>query len=97
EFVGGGLDNPTSTADQLQPGTGGITDLDGDRVGAYRDADGRLHAVEPTCTHLGCPLHWNSAEASWDCNCHGSRFDVDGTVLNGPAGRPLKQIKPEDE
>lgn len=89
EFIGGRLQNPE---EQLAPGTGGIVDLDGDRVGAYRDQAGTLHAVKPTCTHLGCPLHWNSAETSWDCNCHGSRFGVDGAVLNGPAGEPLERI-----
>ena len=43
----------------------------------------------PTCTHLGCALRWNAAEASWDCSCHGSRFDESGEVLEGPAVRPL--------
>ncbi|GAA1115070.1 FAD-dependent oxidoreductase [Kribbella jejuensis] len=89
EFVGGRFDHPV---EQLAPGTGGIVEYDGHRVGAYRDQDGTLYAVEPTCTHLGCPLHWNSAETSWDCNCHGSRFAVDGAILDGPAGEPLEQL-----
>jgi glycine/D-amino acid oxidase-like deaminating enzyme len=51
----------------------------------------RLGHSRPVCSHLGCPLHWNPAEASWDCNCHGSRFATDGSILNGPAVEPLKQ------
>lgn len=59
------------------------------KAGAFRDADGTLHAVSLRCTHLGCLLRFNAAERSWDCPCHGSRFDVDGAVLEGPAVRPL--------
>jgi glycine/D-amino acid oxidase-like deaminating enzyme/nitrite reductase/ring-hydroxylating ferredoxin subunit len=61
------------------------------KIGAYRDPDGTLHAVSLRCTHLGCLLRFNSAERSWDCPCHGSRFDVDGSVLEGPAVRPLRR------
>ncbi len=58
-------------------------------VAAYRDDDGSLHAVSAVCTHLGCVVQWNAGEKSWDCPCHGSRFDVDGAILNGPARAPL--------
>jgi nitrite reductase/ring-hydroxylating ferredoxin subunit len=59
------------------------------KAGVYRDDQGRLHAVSLRCTHLGCLLRFNEAERSWDCPCHGSRFDVDGAVLEGPAVEPL--------
>jgi Rieske Fe-S protein len=68
-----------------------------DRVGkkgVYRDLDGNLHAVSLRCTHLGCLLRFNSAEHTWDCPCHGSRFSPDGTVLEGPAVRPLPRREP---
>jgi len=65
-----------------------------DRTGVYRDAGGRLHAVSMRCTHLGCLVRFNAAEASWDCSCHGSRFDVDGMVLEGPAVDPLPTRQP---
>jgi nitrite reductase/ring-hydroxylating ferredoxin subunit len=61
-------------------------------VGAFREDDGTLKTVNPTCTHVGCRLGWNTAERSWDCPCHGSRFDTDGTVLQGPATAPLERI-----
>ncbi|MFC5731163.1 MULTISPECIES: FAD-dependent oxidoreductase [Nocardioides] len=89
EFVGGRLNRDPIAAEDLAPGTGGVVDLDGKTVGGYRDRDDALHTVDLTCTHLGCPLHWNSAETSWDCRCHGSRFDVDGQILNGPSVKPL--------
>lgn len=80
----------------LQPGEGEMVDVDGKTVGAYRAPDGDLHAVSITCTHLGCTLRWNGAETSWDCPCHGSRFSTEGTVLNGPAVKPLEQIEVDE-
>jgi glycine/D-amino acid oxidase-like deaminating enzyme/nitrite reductase/ring-hydroxylating ferredoxin subunit len=61
------------------------------KKGVYRDESGALHAVSLRCTHLGCLLRFNAAERSWDCPCHGSRFDVDGNVLEGPAVQPLRR------
>lgn len=76
-------------ADHLEVGEGGLLDVDGHTVGAYRDPEGVLHTVNPVCTHLGCVLTWNTADISWDCTCHGSRFDPDGAVIEGPAVKPL--------
>ena len=73
---------PTGEARVVRDGLG--------KVGVYRDHDGAVHAVSLRCTHLGCLLRFNSAETSWDCPCHGSRFDVDGRVLEGPAVDPLE-------
>ena len=55
------------------------------KIGAYRDEEGALHLVTARCPHLGCELTWNPDEKSWDCPCHGSRFDYEGRVLDGPA------------
>lgn len=89
-FVGDRLRRLTAASvDELPPGQGGLVDADGETVAAYRAPSGQLHALSPTCTHLGCTVHWNDAENSWDCPCHGSRFAVDGSVLNGPATAPL--------
>jgi glycine/D-amino acid oxidase-like deaminating enzyme/nitrite reductase/ring-hydroxylating ferredoxin subunit len=76
-------------AESLQPGEGGIARHDGGRAACYRDEEGSLHAVSTTCTHLGCQVTFNNGERTWDCPCHGSRFDVDGHVLEGPAVKDL--------
>jgi glycine/D-amino acid oxidase-like deaminating enzyme/nitrite reductase/ring-hydroxylating ferredoxin subunit len=73
----------------IAPGQGALV-RDGLALHAvYRDEAGQLHERSAVCTHLGCAVQWNPAERSWDCPCHGSRFDVDGNVLNGPAHAPL--------
>jgi glycine/D-amino acid oxidase-like deaminating enzyme/nitrite reductase/ring-hydroxylating ferredoxin subunit len=61
------------------------------KAAVYRDKNGKLHECSAACTHLGCVVQWNSGEKSWDCPCHGSRFDVEGNVLNGPAAKPLEE------
>ncbi len=81
-------------SDDLAPGEGAIVRVGGRRTAAFRDDDGRVHARSPVCTHLGCEVVFNPAERSWDCPCHGSRFDArDGRVLEGPAVRPLPERK----
>lgn len=70
---------------ELAPGEGGLAKKGNETVAAYRDQDGTLHMLSPDCSHLRCGLSWNRAERSWDCPCHGSRFDIHGRVLNGPA------------
>jgi glycine/D-amino acid oxidase-like deaminating enzyme/nitrite reductase/ring-hydroxylating ferredoxin subunit len=75
----------------LQPGDSAIVDAEGETFAAYRAPDGELFAVSNVCTHVGCKVHWNSVETSWDCPCHGSRFRPDGTVIEGPALAPLKR------
>ena len=79
----------TASADGLAPGEAALVAGDGTTVAAYRDADGRLHAVDATCTHMGCTVAWNAVSTCWDCPCHGSRFSVDGQVLHGPATQAL--------
>ena len=77
--------------EDLQPGEGDIVSLAGETVAGFRDEDGDLVAVSPTCTHLGCRVNWNTAERSWDCPCHGSRFSPAGEVLQGPAVHRLER------
>ena len=77
--------------EELAPGEGDIVDHRGSKVAGYRGDDGELVAVSTRCTHLGCQVNWNSAERSWDCPCHGSRFAPDGRVLQGPAVHRLER------
>ena len=85
------LKRHTRTPADLRPGEGDLVRHEGETVAAYRDEDGTLTAVSATCTHLGCRVAFNTAERSWDCPCHGSRFAPDGEVLHGPAVHRLER------
>jgi nucleotide-binding universal stress UspA family protein/nitrite reductase/ring-hydroxylating ferredoxin subunit len=80
------------SAADLEPGEGGIVELDGKRVAAYRDEQGALTVLSPRCKHMGCTVGWNHRAETWDCPCHGSRYEADGTVKNGPTRHPLDPI-----
>ncbi|HYI10904.1 MAG TPA: FAD-dependent oxidoreductase [Thermoanaerobaculia bacterium] len=81
------------STDEVHAGEGKIIEVDGKKIAAYRDDAGTLHCVSPVCTHMKCDVAWNSGEKTWDCPCHGSRFDPDGGVLNGPAKVPLEKLE----
>lgn len=76
----------------LQRGEGCVLKIDGETVAAFRDQQGHVTRLSPVCPHLGCFVHWNSAEQTWDCPCHGSRFLATGEVHAGPARDPLSPI-----
>ncbi len=78
---------------ELKPGEGRILKHDGKKVAAYRDDKGKVTRCSPVCTHMGCIVHWNTAEKTWDCPCHGSRFHPTGEVMSGPAESPLTSIE----
>jgi glycine/D-amino acid oxidase-like deaminating enzyme/nitrite reductase/ring-hydroxylating ferredoxin subunit len=78
--------------DELKPGEGAIFRRGLHKIAAYRAQDGSLIEHSAACTHVGCVVHWNGFECCWDCPCHGSQFAPDGTVLNGPALKPLAKI-----
>jgi Rieske Fe-S protein len=82
----------TDSAD-LGRGEGGVVTVGERKAAAFRDEDGELHALSPTCTHLGCQVEFNTAERTWDCPCHGSRFDLDGKVIHGPAVDDLAVVE----
>lgn len=84
---------PIPDAVEINPGEGKVFETDKGRTGVYRDENQELHLVNPTCTHMGCELNWNSAEKSWDCPCHGSRFSWLGDIIEGPAVEPLSAEK----
>ncbi|MGW5019256.1 FAD-dependent oxidoreductase [Streptomyces cacaoi] len=78
------------SVDEIAPGTGAIVRVSGRRCAVHRTPEGELRALSPRCTHLGCLVRFNDAEAAWECPCHGSRFGTDGGVIQGPATRPLE-------
>lgn len=86
------LPGDVDSTDQIQPGEGAVLREGLRKVACYRDLTGGLHTFSATCTHLGGVVRWNSAEKTWDCPCHGSRFDKLGEVINGPAVTGLSPV-----
>jgi Rieske Fe-S protein len=84
-------DVETHDVADVAEGEGKIVGVDGRKIACAR-INGELLQLDPTCTHMGCTVAWNAAEKSWDCPCHGSRFDTNGEVLNGPATSPLASV-----
>ena len=80
---------------QIKNDNGAIIEINGENVGIYKDPEGKIYAVKPNCTHLGCLLTWNNLDKTWDCPCHGSRFDYMGRNIYEPAIKDLeiKNIK----
>lgn len=91
-YISGKLNIPTETV-EVAKGEAAISETGGHKVGVYKDMDGNNHFVSTTCTHIGCELKWNSAELSWDCPCHGSRFTYTGDIIEGPALECIKLLE----
>jgi glycine/D-amino acid oxidase-like deaminating enzyme/nitrite reductase/ring-hydroxylating ferredoxin subunit len=81
------------SADDIKPGSGAVVRRGLHKLAIYRDEEGQLHEHSAACPHLGCVVQWNDPEKTWDCPCHGSRFDQYGTVLNGPANTNLSAVQ----
>lgn len=77
---------------EIANGEAKVVKYEGESIALYKDEKGGLHAVNPACTHVNCIVGWNSAEQTWDCPCHGSRFSMDGEVLTAPARKDLEKI-----
>nr|WP_249871996.1 FAD-dependent oxidoreductase [Oceanobacillus saliphilus] len=91
-LIKGKLEFTKNTVSELATDDATVTRMDGKRVGVYKDEEDTLHMVDTTCTHMGCEVTWNSGDRTWDCPCHGSRFDYTGEVVEGPAKKPLTKI-----
>jgi len=89
EYATGG---DVGSTDDLAPGQGAIIRRGAWKIAAYRKEDGTLVERSASCTHIGCLVHWNPFENCWDCPCHGSQFQPDGSVINGPAIKPLSTV-----
>lgn len=77
---------------ELSKGEGRVVQYNEHKLAIYKDDQGALKALHPICPHAGCVVEWNNAEKSWDCPCHGARYDIDGNFLNGPTVDPLKMV-----
>jgi Rieske Fe-S protein len=82
------------SVDDIPPGSGAVVRRGLSKVAVFRDEDGAVTELSAVCPHLKCIVHWNSAESTWDCPCHGSRFHADGEVINGPANTNLPPVEP---
>lgn len=80
---------PHDKLSEIEPGKAGVILKDGQRVGVYRDKENKYYLVSTKCPHLGCSLEWNQNELTWDCPCHGSRFDYRGNLISNPAMRDV--------
>jgi glycine/D-amino acid oxidase-like deaminating enzyme/nitrite reductase/ring-hydroxylating ferredoxin subunit len=91
-WLGDRLKGPqTASTRDIAQTEGKLLTLNGEKVAVYRDPQGDYHGVSAVCPHLGCIVAWNNSEQSWDCPCHGSRFDYEGAILQGPALKPLER------
>ena len=84
---------PNETILSLANDEGKIIEFEGAKVGVYKNSEGKIYKIKPVCTHLGCEVSWNQTDRTWDCPCHGSRFNYDGTLLYGPALHDLEIIE----
>ena len=80
---------------EIGEGEAKIVKYDGKNLAVYKESSGRMHILKSTCPHAGCEVHWNNAEISWDCPCHGSRFNVNGKMLTGPSVKGLIRVDEE--
>lgn len=87
------LASDSEEVSDVKLGEGKIIDYNGKKVGVYKNETGELFCINPVCSHLKCALSFNEAEKTWDCPCHGSRFDIKGNILEGPALYPIDKIK----
>ena len=94
QFIDWVKEPDVDSLDRIAPGQGATMQNGWTKLAVYRDENGEYHRRSAVCPHLGCVVSWNSTEKSWDCPCHGSRFDPYGVVINGPANHNLD--KPEE-
>lgn len=94
-FVTNRIKIPKEDLSKIKNDNGAIIKIDDKTVGVYKDGKGKVYAVNPTCTHLGCLLTWNNLDKTWDCPCHGSRFNFLGQNLYDPAFKDLKKYEIE--
>lgn len=88
-FIKGRVKKSDVKFDEIKSGEGAVVELDGKKTAVYKNEKGEVTKLSPVCTHLGCIVGWNNADKTWDCPCHGSRFEANGALKQGPAKRDL--------
>jgi hypothetical protein len=81
---------------EIAPGEGRLVKYEGSTLAVYKDETGKIYALNPVCTHAKCIVDWNQAEKTWDCPCHGARYNLNGDVLTGPAHRGLEKVEVDE-
>jgi Rieske Fe-S protein len=93
EYADWVMPGEVKSVDEIPPGSGAVIREGLKKIAVYRDEAGTLHRRSAMCTHLGCVVGWNDVETTWDCPCHGSRFDKFGEPILGPANTPLSKAE----
>ncbi|MFA6081196.1 MAG: Rieske 2Fe-2S domain-containing protein [Patescibacteria group bacterium] len=83
----------SASQEGLEPGEGAVIDLNGKKTAVYQKSKDERIILSPVCTHMGCIVGWNKSDKTWDCPCHGARYEADGTVKKGPAQKNLERMK----
>jgi Rieske Fe-S protein len=91
-FIAQRIDIPEENISNIEKGQAGVVEYKGQKAGVYRDKDGNVFAISTKCAHLGCELHWNADELTWDCPCHGSRYDYKGNWIESPTNKSVLNI-----
>lgn len=86
------LKNSPNILEDVKNDEGKVVEINGKKVGVYRDCNGEYFFVKPFCAHLGCELSFNNIEKTWDCPCHGSRYDINGNIISEPAINNIEKI-----
>ena len=86
------LKNSPNILEDVKNDEGKIVEINGKKVGVYKDSNGKYFFVKPVCAHLGCELSFNNLEKTWDCPCHGSRYDINGNIISEPAINNIEKI-----
>lgn len=81
---------PNEEINQIQEEEGKIVEINGNKLGVFKEKGGKIYTIKPICKHLGCALSWNNLDKTWDCPCHGSRYDYKGNLLYGPSIKNLE-------
>ena len=84
------VQTPNEEINQIQEEEGKIVEINGDKLGVFKEKGGKIYTIKPICKHLGCELSWNNLDKTWDCPCHGSRYDYKGNLLYGPSVKNLE-------